>query len=88
MAENNLIGLIEAGAKLNITDSDGRDPIMYAIMKNDERILKLFLDNIKSTSVNKEGQDKAGKSACHYVINPVRFGSYENTAILNLLHRN
>jgi ankyrin repeat protein len=30
--KHNIIGLIEKGAKLNIVDSDGRDPLMYAIM--------------------------------------------------------
>ena len=36
---NNLIGLIEFGAKLNITDSDGRDPIMHAIMNDNAMVL-------------------------------------------------
>lgn len=35
----NLIGLIEFGAKLNVVDSDGRDPIMHAIIKNNQMAL-------------------------------------------------
>lgn len=31
---NNIIGLMESGAKLNIVDSDGRDSVMYAVMQN------------------------------------------------------
>ena len=44
---NNLIGLIEFGAKLNVTDSDGRDPIMHAIMKNNVMVLKMLFENKK-----------------------------------------
>ena len=84
---NNLIGLVEFGAKLDITDSDGRDPIIHAIMKDNAMVLKMLFENKKNLSINLEGQDKAGKSAAHYVVNPVRFGSYENVEILQLLHK-
>lgn len=83
---NNLIGLIEFGAKLNITDSDGRDPVMHAIMKNNAMALKMLFENKSKLHLNVQGQDKAGRSAAHYVVNPVRFGSYENVDILRLLH--
>ena len=84
---NNLIGLIEFGAKLNFTDSDGSDAIMHAIMKNNIMALKMMLENKQSLHPNTQGQDKAGKSAAHYVVNPVRFGSFENVEILKLLHQ-
>jgi hypothetical protein len=29
----------------------------------------------------------AGKSAAHFVINPIEFGSYENLTILNILYQ-
>lgn len=32
-------------------------------------------------------QDKSGKTAIHYVINPIKFGSYENTSILRDLFK-
>jgi len=83
---NNLIGLIEFGAKLNITDSDGRDPVMHAIMKNNAMALKMLFENKSKLYLNVQGQDKAGRSAAHYVVNPVRFGSFENVEILRLLH--
>jgi len=84
---NNLIGLLEFGAKVDITDSDGRDPIMHAIMKDNEMVLKMIFENKKALKLNTDAQDKAGKSAVHYVINPVRYGSYENVEILRLLHQ-
>jgi len=84
---NNLIGLLEYGAKVDVTDSDGRDPIMHAIIKDNEMVLKLIFDNKKALLLNTEGQDKAGKSAAHFVINPVRYGSYENIEILKLLEQ-
>ena len=49
---NNLIGLIEFGAKLNITDSDGRDPVMHAIIKDNEMVLKMLFENKKSLEPN------------------------------------
>ena len=79
---NNIIGLIEYGAKLNYVDSDGRDPIMHAIMNNNTMVIKILLENQKALNVNPVCQDKIGKSAAHYVVNPVRFGSYENVEIL------
>jgi ankyrin repeat protein len=84
---NNLIGLIEYGAKLDLVDSDGRDPIMHAIIKNNVMVLKMLFENKKTLKFNTSGQDKAGKSAAHFVINPIRFGSYENVEILQLLHQ-
>lgn len=84
---NNLIGLVEFGARLDITDSDGRDAIMHAIMKDNGMVLKVLFENKSNLHINLAGQDKAGKSAAHYVVNPVRFGSYENVEILQLLHK-
>lgn len=71
---------------MNVVDSDSKDAIMYAIQQDNLPLLKLILDNKNAISVNKECQDKTGKSACHYVVNPARFGSYENVDILKLLH--
>lgn len=84
---NNLIGLVEFGARLDMTDSDGRDAIMHAIMKDNAMVLKVLFENKSNLHINLAGQDKAGKSAAHYVVNPVRFGSYENVEILQLLHK-
>lgn len=52
---NNLIGLIEFGAKLNVVDSDGRDPIMHAIMKNNVMVLRMLLENKQQLHSNPRG---------------------------------
>jgi ankyrin repeat protein len=49
---SNLIGLIEHGAKLNIVDSDGRDPIMHAIMKNNTMVVTILLENKRALQIN------------------------------------
>ena len=51
----NLIGLIEFGAKLDVVDSDGRDPIMHAIMKDNVMVVKMLLENKKSLNHNPNG---------------------------------
>lgn len=45
---NNLIGLIEYGAKLDVRDSDGRDPIMHAVINNNAMVLDIMLKNNKA----------------------------------------
>lgn len=84
---NNLIGLIEYGAKLDVVDSDGRDPIMHAIINNNTMVVEILLENKKALHINLNNRDKAGKSACHYVVNPLKYGSFENVQILKLLHK-
>jgi hypothetical protein len=49
---NNLIGLLEFGAKVDVTDSDGRDPIMHAIIKDNEMVLKMIFENKKALHLN------------------------------------
>lgn len=49
---NNLIGLIEFGAKLDIVDSDGRDAVMLAIMKDNVMVIKMLLENKQSLCPN------------------------------------
>jgi hypothetical protein len=44
-----------------------------------------LLANDISAKINKECQDKTGKSAVHYVVNPIKFGSYENVNVLRSL---
>lgn len=42
-----------------------------------------FLIQTKKLNVNQV--DTFGKNAVHYVVNPLEFGSYENTEILQIL---
>ena len=52
---NNLIGLIEFGAKLDVVDSDGRDPVMHAIMKDNTMVIKMLFENKKVLQMNLKG---------------------------------
>ena len=49
----NLIGLLEFGAKLNVVDSDGRDAIMHAVKQNNMELLELLLQNKNVSSLDK-----------------------------------
>lgn len=65
-------------------DSHGRDALMYAIMHNDLELVKFILNN-KERGLIKNLTDNDGKNAIHYVVNPAKFGSFENVEILNTL---
>lgn len=40
---------------------------------------------VNKTKINPNVQDANGKTALHYVVNPLDFGSYENVKLLTLL---
>ena len=44
----NVLGLMSFGARLDIVDSDGRDPLIHAVIHNNENMVKLILDNKQS----------------------------------------
>jgi len=67
-----------------VIDSHGRDALMYAIMHNDLELVKFILNN-KERGLIKNLTDNDGKNAIHYVVNPAKFGSFENVEILNTL---
>ncbi len=60
---------------------------MYTIMKNDVNLLEKLLESSKGQKFNLKGQDFEGKSAAHFVVNPLPFGSFENVEILNILQK-
>jgi len=80
----NLQCLFEFGARLDVVDSHGRDALMYAIMHNDLELAK-FLINNKDKGLIRNHTDNEGKNAIHYVVNPAKFGSFENVTMLNAL---
>ena len=80
----NLQCLFEFGAKLDVIDSSGRDVLMYAIIHNDMDLVKFLLNN-KANGLIRNHTDHEGKNAIHYVVNPAKFGSFENVAMLNAL---
>jgi hypothetical protein len=61
---------------------------MYAVMKDDEALVDFLLQRkkIKRDKIRR-AQDLKGKTAVHYVVNPIAFGSYENVKILRKLHQ-
>lgn len=80
----NMQCLFEFGGRLDVIDSHGRDALMYAIMHNDLELVKFILNN-KDRGLIKNLTDNDGKNAIHYVVNPAKFGSFENVEILNTL---
>lgn len=80
----NMQCLFEFGGRLDVIDSHGRDALMYAIMHNDLELVKFILNN-KERGLIKNLTDNDGKNAIHYVVNPAKFGSFENVEILNTL---
>ena len=83
----NILGLFQHGVTLNIVDSDGRDAMMHAIILNNKDLVQLLLDNKDQGQLNLSIKDKSGKTPVHYVVNPIKFGSYENVEILQLLFK-
>lgn len=80
----NLQCLFEFGAKLSVIDSHGRDALMYAIMHNDLELVRFLLNN-KENGLLRNHTDNEGKNAIHYVVNPAKYGSFENVTMLNAL---
>lgn len=81
----NLQGLLKQGAKLDVSDSDGRDCMAYAIMANSLQLVRFLIVNASVGRLRGDNQDRAGKSSAHFVVNPCKFGSYENVQILRAL---
>ena len=42
---NGILALIQFGARLDITDNDGRDAMTYAVMSNNVQLVDLFINN-------------------------------------------
>jgi ankyrin repeat protein/predicted DNA-binding WGR domain protein len=79
-----LAELILATADVNAADDQGRTPLMYAVSENAMELIDMLLKK-KGIDVNKK--DSQGKNVVHYVVNPLPYGSYENVALLELLHK-
>ena len=68
-------------------DSTGKDAFFYAAIRNHYNTFDFILDIIEKKhnsldSIVKDSVDKHGKSIIHYIVNPIKFGSYENTELL------
>ncbi|KAL4491479.1 hypothetical protein ABPG72_008135 [Tetrahymena utriculariae] len=78
-----LNSLLANGSNINEVDNLGRNALYYAIYHNSHKLVKFILQTKK---FDVKHIDNKGKNAVHYTVNPVEFGSYENTEILDLLH--
>ncbi len=72
------------GSDVGEQDSLGRDALMIAIEKNDEKSLSLLLQHAKNDKV-KSNQDENKRSSLHYCVWTFDFGSFENENILEML---
>ena len=55
-----------------------------AIEANNLQLVEMLITN-KNKGLDKKVKDAKGKTAVHYVVNPCKFGSYENTKLLQAL---
>jgi ankyrin repeat protein len=53
-------------------------------MHNDLELVRFLLNN-KEKELTRNHTDNEGKNAIHYVVNPAKFGSFENLTMLNAL---
>jgi ankyrin repeat protein/predicted DNA-binding WGR domain protein len=74
--------LISTGCNVYEVDSLGRNALMHLVINNDLKSLKKYA-TLYNFNINH--QDFSGKTLVHYAINPLSFGSYENTQILTYL---
>lgn len=74
--------LLNHGASVNETDEDGYTPLIYAIQRDSEPLVKFFLNY---PGLNHKMKDTNGKTPIHHVVSPLEYGSYENEKILELL---
>lgn len=84
---SNVLAMMHFGAKVDILDSDGRDPLIYSIKSNNINLVDFLIQNRAKLNLLNKVQDKKGKSAVHFVVNPCDFGSFENVEMLRLLHK-
>ena len=70
------------GCSVKEKDSQGRSALIYSIIHNDLGLFKALMSN---KDIEIEALDKSNRSALHYVINPLKYGSYENTEMLTIL---
>jgi len=69
--------LLERKYNINNKDSKGRTILLKMISLDNYESVKYLL-NIKSLKL-KEQQDNDGKNPIHYLVEPKKYGSYENT---------
>ncbi|XP_013405621.1 tankyrase-like protein isoform X2 [Lingula anatina] len=67
---------------VNVGDSNGVTPIMYAVKTNEINLVKILLDQ---PDIKLDCKDKAGQTVVHHLVNSMEKASYDNVDILKLL---
>ena len=47
----------------------------------------MLIENREQGQLLLDTRDQAGKSVVHYLVNPIKYGSYENIELLDVLHK-
>jgi ankyrin repeat protein len=79
--------LLGSGADAGIQDSDGRDALTHAVIRNHTNTFNFILDSFgeekkEAVPLKKDSIDSKGKTLIHHIVNPLPFGSYENAEML------
>lgn len=73
------------GARADVADSTGADPLHYTIRQNREDVVLFLMSKTDSSPGLINKGDCEGKTAVHLVVNPLPYGSFENIRILRKL---
>mgnify|MGYP000241026532 CR=1 FL=1 len=73
-----LINLLDSGIDINIEDKDGRTPLIYGTIENNDELVRILIE--KGSNVNK--QDSNGLAPLHFAVQKY------NIAIANILIEN
>ena len=89
--------LLENGADASIQDSEGKDALVHAVIRNHTNTFHYILNLLEEdeeeeekkgeepkvrVALKKDQVDKNGKSLIHHIVNPLSFGSFENADLL------
>ena len=72
---------------MDALDSLGFDAMVYAIKSNKVGFVQFLLDNKTVLNLKTDFKDPQGWSMMHHCVQPLCFGSFENTEILDKLYR-
>ena len=78
--------LMSHGATFDILDSESLSVLIYALKHNSEELIQFLLDSKDTHKLDLNFKDARGWTVMHYCVQPLDFGSYENTTLLGKLH--
>ena len=80
--------LLKYGAKFDAVDSNNLNVLEHAILTNNEPLVMFILANKENGREINHMNPVNGKTAVHFCVKPLGFGSYENVTILENLALN